>query len=64
MLLRYVDDIFDTESSTATIGVDFRVSLLFFCYSVVWIGRGEGKGGVRGGGVQRIIITAHPPAAA
>lgn len=26
MLLRYVDDIFDTESSTATIGVDFRVS--------------------------------------
>jgi len=24
LLLRYVDDIFDTESSTATIGVDFR----------------------------------------
>lgn len=26
MLLRYVDDIFDTETATATIGVDFRVS--------------------------------------
>jgi len=26
VLLRYIDDIFDTETATATIGVDFRVS--------------------------------------
>lgn len=28
LLLRYVDDIFDTDSATATIGVDFRVKKL------------------------------------
>lgn len=29
VLIRYCDDQFDSESSTATIGVDFKVSLLF-----------------------------------
>jgi small GTP-binding protein len=28
LLLRYVDDLFDTDSATATIGVDFRVKKL------------------------------------
>jgi Ras-related protein Rab-18 len=28
LLLRYVDDIFDTDTATATIGVDFRVKKL------------------------------------
>jgi|SRR5450432_378822 hypothetical protein len=35
VLIRYCDDQFDSESSTATIGVDFKVTQQTLCYSVL-----------------------------
>ncbi len=31
VLIRYCDDLFDSESSTATVGVDFKASYPYYC---------------------------------